>query len=58
MEIHKILFVTKFEELWFDAVESLMDLRKASLDHVVFLNVIQREKVALRRGKGYQGKNR
>ncbi len=54
MEIHKILFVTKFEELWFDAVESLMDLRKASLDHVVFLNVIQREKVALRRGKGYQ----
>ena len=54
MDIHKILFVTKFEELWFDAVESLMDLRKASLDHVVFLNVIQREKVALRRGKGYQ----
>jgi nucleotide-binding universal stress UspA family protein len=54
MEIHKILFVTKFEELWFDAVESLMDLRKASLDHVVFLNVIERDKVALRRGKGYQ----
>ena len=56
MEIHKVLFVTKFEELWFDAVESLMDLRNASLDHVVFLNVIQREKVALRRGKGYQKK--
>jgi nucleotide-binding universal stress UspA family protein len=54
MDIHKILFVTKFEELWFDAVESLMDLRKASFDHVVFLNVIEREKVALRRGKGYQ----
>lgn len=54
MDIRKILFVTKFEELWFDAVESLMDLRKASLNHVVFLNVIEREKVALRRGKGYQ----
>ena len=54
MDIRKILFVTKFEALWFDAVESLMDLRKASLDHVVFLNVIERDKVALRRGKGYQ----
>lgn len=54
MNIRKVLFVTKFEELWFDAVESLMDLRKASLDHVVFLNVIERDKVALRRGKGYQ----
>ena len=54
MDIRKILFVTKFEELWFDAVESLMDLSKASLEHVVFLNVIEREKVALRRGKGYQ----
>ena len=54
MDIRKILFVTKFEELWFDAVESLMDLRKASLDHVVFLSVIERDKVALRRGKGYQ----
>ena len=54
MDLRKILFVTKFEELWFDAVESLMDLRKASFNHVVFLNVIEREKVALRRGKGYQ----
>ena len=54
MDIRKILFVTRFETLWFDAVESLMDLRKASLDHVVFLNVIERDNVALRRGKGYQ----
>jgi nucleotide-binding universal stress UspA family protein len=54
MDVRKILFVTKFEELWFDAVESLMDLRKASLDHVVFISVIERDKVALRRGKGYQ----
>jgi len=50
------LFVTKFEELWFDALESLMDLRKASLNHVVFLNVIQRDKVAMHRGRGYQKK--
>ena len=56
MDIQKVLFVTKFEELWFDALESLMDLRKVSLNHVVFLNVIQREKVALHRGKGYEKK--
>ena len=54
MDIEKVLFVTKFEELWFDALESLMDLRQASLNHVVFLNVIQREKVAMHRGKGYE----
>lgn len=54
MDIKKILFVTKFEELLFDALESLLDLRKAAFNHVVFLNVIERDKVALRRGKGYQ----
>jgi nucleotide-binding universal stress UspA family protein len=53
MEIKKMLFVTDFEELWFDALKSLMDLRKAGLNHVVFLHVIQREKVAMHRGKGY-----
>jgi len=56
MNIKKLLFVTKFEELWFDALQSLLDLRKADLNHVVFLNVIEREKVALRRGTGYQKK--
>lgn len=56
MDIQKVLFVTKFEELWFDALESLMDLRQVSLNHVVFLNVIQREKVAMHRGKGYEKK--
>jgi nucleotide-binding universal stress UspA family protein len=56
MNIEKVLFVTKFEDLWFDALESLMDLRKASMNHVVFLNVIQRDKVAMRRGKGYEKK--
>ncbi len=53
-EIRKLLFVTKFEELWFDALQSLLDQRKLPLSHVVFLNVIEREKVALRRGAGYQ----
>lgn len=54
MDIRKLLFVTKFEELQFDALLSLLDLRAAALNHVVFLNVIQREKVAMRRGAGYQ----
>jgi len=54
MKIKKLLFVTKFEELWFDAVQSLLDLRQAGLDHVVFLSVIEREKVALHRGSGYR----
>jgi nucleotide-binding universal stress UspA family protein len=54
MNIKKLLFVTQFEELWFDALQSLLDLKKADLNHVVFLNVIEREKVALRRGTGYQ----
>jgi nucleotide-binding universal stress UspA family protein len=53
-EIRKLLFVTKFEELWFDALQSLLDNRKVPLSHVVFLNVIERDKVALRRGAGYQ----
>ncbi len=53
-EIRKLLFVTKFEELWFDALQSLLDQRNLPLSHVVFLNVIEREKVALHRGAGYQ----
>ena len=54
MKIKKLLFATRLEELWFDALQSLMDLRKADLNHVVFLNVIERDKVAMRRGTGYQ----
>ena len=54
MEIRKLLFVTKFEELGFDAVRSLLTLRKSALEHVVFVYVIERELVAMRRGKGYQ----
>ncbi|MDJ0783073.1 MAG: universal stress protein [Desulfosarcinaceae bacterium] len=53
-EIRKMLFVTKFEELGFDALQSLLTLRQADLEHVVFMNVIERDKVALHRGKGYQ----
>lgn len=49
----KMLFVTQFEELWFDALQSLMDLRKTGFNHVVFIHVIERDKVAMRRGKGY-----
>ena len=53
MDIKKLLFVTKFEELGFDAVKSLLSLRNASLQHVVFVNVIERDRVAMRRGAGY-----
>ena len=54
MKIKKLLFVTKFEQLGLDALQSLMDIRDAGLNHVVFLNVIERERVAMRRGTGYQ----
>jgi len=54
MEIKKLLFVTKFEELGFDALRSLLNLRNSALEHVVFVNVIERDRVAMRRGKGYQ----
>ena len=54
MEIKKLLFVTKFEQLGFDAVRSLLSLRESALEHIVFVYVIEREQVAMRRGKGYQ----
>ncbi|PIU50471.1 MAG: universal stress protein [Desulfobacterales bacterium CG07_land_8_20_14_0_80_52_14] len=54
MNIKKLLFVTKFDQLWFDALQSLLDLRQAGLAHIVLLNVIEREKVALHRGTGYR----
>jgi len=53
MEIKKLLFVTKFEDLCYDALNSLLALRKAALEHVIFLNVIERDKVAMKRGAGY-----
>lgn len=53
MKIKKLLFVTKFEELCNDSLNSLLTLRKAGLEHVVFLNVIERDKVVMKRGSGY-----
>ncbi len=53
MNLKKMLFVTNFDKLWFDALESLMDLRKSGLNHVVFLHVIEKDKIAMHRGKGY-----
>ena len=53
-KIKKLLFFTKFEELGFDALQSLLDLRNVDLEHVVFLHVIERAKVALHRGVGYK----
>ncbi len=50
MKIKKLLFVTKFEDLCYDALKSLLVLGQADLEHVVFLNVIERDKVAMRRG--------
>jgi nucleotide-binding universal stress UspA family protein len=54
MNNKKLLFVTKFEELGFDAVRSLLVLRKAALEHIVFITVIERDRVAMRRGRGYR----
>lgn len=54
MEFKKLLFVTKFEEIWYDALNSLLDLKKIDLNHIVLLNVIERDKVALHRGTGYR----
>ena len=49
MKITKLLFVTKFEELGYDAVQSLLSLTQASLNHIVFINVIERDQFAMSR---------
>jgi nucleotide-binding universal stress UspA family protein len=54
MKIEKLMFVTKFEQLGFDALLTLLHLRDAALNHIVFMNVIERERVAMRRGTGYR----
>ena len=54
MDIKKLLFVTKFNDLSYNALQSMLCLRKASLHHVVLTHVIEREKVAMHRGLGYQ----
>lgn len=52
-KIRKLLFVTKFEDLCYDALNSLLVLQHSGLEHVVFLNVIERDQVAMQRGSGY-----
>jgi nucleotide-binding universal stress UspA family protein len=54
MVIRKMLFVTKFEELGFSALQSLLPLKKSALEHVIFMNVIERDRVAMQRGVGYK----
>ncbi|MFO8084092.1 MAG: universal stress protein [Desulfobacterales bacterium] len=54
MVFRKMLFVTKFEELGFGALQSLLPLRKSALEHVIFMNVIERDRVAMQRGVGYK----
>ena len=54
MKIGKLLYVTKFEDLGYDALKTLLSLRQSGLEHIVFMYVIEREKVAMRRGVGYQ----
>ncbi len=49
MKFTRLLFVTKFEELGFDAVQSLLTLTNADLNHIVFINVIERERFAMSR---------
>ena len=54
MIVRKMLFVTKFEELGFGALQSLLPLTKSGLEHVIFMNVIERDRVAMQRGLGYK----
>jgi nucleotide-binding universal stress UspA family protein len=56
MNITKLLFVTKFNDLSYNALQSIIHLRDVALEHVVFAHVIEREKVAMHRGLGYQKK--
>ncbi len=54
MGIEKLLFVTRFEDLRFDDLTPLLNLRKIGLNHILFLNVIAAENVSLQRGVGYK----
>ena len=49
MKFSKLLFVTKFEELSFDAVQSLLSLTNADLNHIVFINVIEKDRFVMSR---------
>jgi nucleotide-binding universal stress UspA family protein len=54
MNIKKLLYVTKFNDLSYNALQSIIHLRNVALEHVVLAHVIEREKVAMHRGLGYQ----
>ncbi|MEW6327967.1 MAG: universal stress protein [Thermodesulfobacteriota bacterium] len=49
----KLLFATKFRELAFDALESLLDLKAAGLKEIVLTYIIPREEVAFVPYGGY-----
>ena len=49
----KMMFVTQFEELGYGALQSLLVLRSAGLEHIILMNVIERDRVAMHRGLGY-----
>ncbi len=53
MKFEKILFPTKFRELDFNSLESLLELKKAGLKEVVLTYVIPREDVAFVPYGGY-----
>ena len=53
MKFEKILFPTKFRELDFDSLESLLDLKKAGLKEIVLTFVIPTEDVAFVPYGGY-----
>jgi nucleotide-binding universal stress UspA family protein len=51
--IQKILFPTKFEELSFVVVQQLMSLKRAGLEEVVFLYIIDRDEVSFDLYRGF-----
>lgn len=53
MKIKKLLFPTRFKDLAFNMLESLLELRLAGLEEIVLVNVIPREEVAFVPFGGY-----
>lgn len=53
MKMEKVLFATKFRELAFDALESLLDLKAAGLKEIILTYIIPREEVAFVPYGGY-----
>ncbi|MGB8337111.1 MAG: universal stress protein, partial [Desulfobacterales bacterium] len=53
MKIEKIIFHTRFRDLAFNALEAILELKKAGLKEVVLTYVIPREEVAFVPYGGY-----